>query len=79
MTVTQTADGIVIDVRVTPRSSRSGVAARLFGVPCRAVMIMTGHRNRLKRVRVHGVSASSVRAKLDLDADGGGAAATPDA
>ena len=92
MTITQTADGVVIDVRVTPRSSRSGFAgmrdgtpllrlhappvdgaanaevaeliAALLSVPRSAVTIVTGHRNRLKRVRVHGVSATHVSATL---------------
>ena len=93
MTVTQTADGVTIDVRVTPRSSRSGfvgvrngallfrlhappvdgaanaevvkLVATLLGVPKSAVTIVTGHRNRLKRVRVHGVSATHISATLD--------------
>ena len=82
----------MIDIRVTPRSSRSGFAgmrdgalllrlhappvdgaanaevvdviARLLSVPRSAVAIVTGHRNRLKRVRVHGVSATHVSATL---------------
>jgi len=93
MPITETVDGIVIDVRVTPRSSRSGfmglrdgalllrlhaspvdgaantevvnVIARLLSVPRRAVTIVIGHRNRLKRVRVHGVSAKHVSATLE--------------
>ncbi len=92
MTVTQTADGVVIDVRVTPRSSRSEFAgvrdgallfrlhappvdgaanaevvdliAALLSVPRSAVAIVTGNRNRLKRVRVHGASATHVSATL---------------
>lgn len=38
--------------------------AALLGVPRRAVTIVTGGRNRLKRVRVEGVSAAFVNAKL---------------
>ncbi len=95
MTVTQTADGVVIDVRVTPRSSRSEFAgvrdgvlllrlhappvdgaanaevvklvATLLGVPKSTVTIATGHRSRLKRVCVRGVSANSVRETLGTD------------
>ncbi len=93
MTITETVDGVVIDVRVTPRSSRSEFAGRrdgtlllrlhappvegaanaevvkllatLFGVPRGAVTIATGQRNRLKRVHVHGVSATHIGATLD--------------
>lgn len=99
MTITDTVDGVDIDVRVTPRSSRSGfmglhdgalhlrlhaspvdgaanaevidVIAKLLHMPRRAVTIVTGHRNRMKRVRVVGVSASDVRATLDAGDDGG--------
>jgi uncharacterized protein YggU (UPF0235/DUF167 family) len=39
--------------------------ATLLGVPRRAVTIVTGHRNRLKRVRVQGVSATRVSATLE--------------
>ena len=91
--ITPTPDGVVIDVRVTPRASRSGLAgmrdgvlllrlhappvdgaanaevvdllAKLLGVPRRAVTIVTGGRNRLKRVRVDGVSAELVHTKLE--------------
>ncbi|MDA1185437.1 MAG: DUF167 domain-containing protein [Acidobacteria bacterium] len=98
MAITDTADGVVIDVRVTPRSSRSGLmglrdgvlllrlhappvegaantevvklVATLLGVPKSAVTIATGHRNRLKRVRVQGVSANSVRATLGIGGEG---------
>jgi uncharacterized protein YggU (UPF0235/DUF167 family) len=41
------------------------VIARLLSVPRSAVTIVTGHRNRLKRVRVHGVSATHVSATLE--------------
>ena len=91
--ITPTPDGVVIDVQVAPRASRSGLAgvrggallvrlhappvegavnadlvnllAALLGVPRRAVTIVTGGRNRLKRVRVEGVSAELVHAKLE--------------
>ena len=90
--ITSTPDGVVIDVRVIPRASRSGLAgirgqalllrlhappvdgaanaavvdilAALFEVPRRAVTIVAGGRSRLKRVRVEGVSAEFVSAKL---------------
>ena len=91
--ITPTPDGVVIDVRVAPRASRSGLAgvrdgallvrlhappvegaanaelvnilAALLGVQRRAVTIVTGGRNRLKRVRVEGVSAELAHAKLE--------------
>lgn len=90
--ITATSDGVVIDVRATPRASRSGLAgvrdgalllrlhappvegaaneelvdllATLLGVPRRAITIVTGGRNRLKRVRVEGVSVKFVNARL---------------
>ena len=90
--ITPTPDGVVIDVRVAPRASRSGLAgardgallvrlhappvegaanaelvnllAALLRVPRRAVTIVAGGRNRLKRVRIEGVSAASVNATL---------------
>ena len=90
--ITSTPDGVVLDVRVIPRASRSGLAgvrdgalllrlhappvegaanaevvdllATLLGVPRRAVTIVTGGRNRLKRVRVEGVSAEFVSSRL---------------
>ena len=90
--ITPTPDGVVIDVRVTPRSSRSGLAgvrddvlllrlhappaegaanaevvdffAELLRVPRRDVMIVSGGRNRLKRVRVDGVTATFVNTRL---------------
>ena len=90
--ITPTPDGVVIDVRATPRASRSGLAgvrdgalllrlhappvegaaneelvdllATLLGVPRRAITIVTGGRNRLKRVRVEGVSVKFVNARL---------------
>jgi uncharacterized protein len=40
------------------------VLARLLSVPRSAVTIVTGHRHRLKRVRVHGVSATHVTATI---------------
>ncbi len=92
MRVTQTPDGVTIDVRVTLRSSRSGFAgvrdgtlllrlhappvdgaanaevvdllAKLLKVPRQAVTIVSGNRNRRKRVCVHGVSATQVRTTL---------------
>ena len=91
--ITPTPDGVVIDVRVMPRSSRSGPAgvrdgalllrlhappvdgaanaevvellATLLRVSRRAVSIVSGGRNRLKRVRVEGVSAEFVYMKLE--------------
>ena len=90
--ITPTPDGVVIEVRATPRASRSGLAgvragalllrlhappvesaaneelvdllATLLGVPRRAITIVTGGRNRLKRVRVEGVSVKFVNARL---------------
>ncbi len=90
--ITATSDGVVIDVRATPRASRSGLAgvrdgalllrlhappvegaaneelvdllATLLGLPRRAITIVTGGRNRLKRVRVEGVSVKFVNARL---------------
>ena len=90
--ITPTSDGVVINVRVTPRASRSGLAgvrdgalllrlhappvegaanaelvdllATLLGVPRRAITIVTGGRNRLKRVRIEGVSIKFVNARL---------------
>ena len=90
---TETTDGVTIDVRVTPRSSRSGFAgvrdgallvrlhappvdgaanaelvdllAKLLEVPRNALTILAGNRNRRKRVRVHGVSVTHIRATLD--------------
>ena len=91
--ITPTPDGVVIDVRVTPRWSHSGLAgvrgnalllrlhappvedaanvevvdllARLLGVPRRAVTIVAGDRHRFKRVRIEGVSATLVNARLE--------------
>ena len=96
--LTPTPDGVVIDVRVTPRASRSGFAgvrdgvlllrlhappvegaanaevvdlfAALLGVPRRAVTIVAGGRNRLKRVRVDGVTAKFVNARLEAHNSG---------
>lgn len=90
--ITATSDGVVIDVRATPRASRSELAgvrdgalllrlhappvegaaneelvdllATLLGLPRRAITIVTGGRNRLKRVRVEGVSVKFVNARL---------------
>ena len=90
--ITPTPDGVVIEVRATPRARRSGLAgvrdgalllrlhappvegaaneelvdllATLLGVPRRAITIVTGGRNRLKRVRVEGVSVKFVNARL---------------
>ena len=90
--ITSSPGGVVIDVRVIPRASRSGLAgvrdgalllrlhappvegaaneevveilSRALGVPRRAVTIVTGGRSRLKRVRVEGVSAEFVNARL---------------
>lgn len=98
--ITPTPDGVVIDVRVTPRASRSGLAgvrngalvlrlhappvegaanaevvdllAALFEVPRRAVTIVAGSRNRLKRVRVDGVSTRFVDARLKARGSSGG-------
>ena len=39
--------------------------AKLLGVPRNALTIVTGDRNRSKRVRVHGVSAKHVSATLE--------------
>ena len=92
--ITPTPDGVVIDVRVTPRASRAGLAgvrngalllrlhappvegaanaevvdllAALLEVPRRAVTIVAGNRNRLKRVRIDGVSTCFVDARLKL-------------
>jgi len=85
---------VFIDVRVIPRSSRSGLAGTRGGallvrlnappvegaanaelievlsnvlqVPKRAVTIVSGERNRLKRVRVEGVTEELVRAACQL-------------
>jgi uncharacterized protein (TIGR00251 family) len=38
--------------------------AKRFGVPKRAVEILTGDTSRLKRVRLHGVSAETVAAAV---------------
>ena len=40
--------------------------AKVLGVPKNALTIVTGIRNRLKRVRVHGVSAKQVSATLEV-------------
>ncbi len=91
--VAPTADGVVIDVRVTPRSSTSGldgvhagalrvrlnappvdgaandelvrVMAEAFGVPKRAVSIVSGQSSRSKRVRLSGVDAASAQRRID--------------
>ncbi|HEY5619487.1 MAG TPA: DUF167 domain-containing protein [Vicinamibacterales bacterium] len=85
---------VFIDVKVIPRSSRSGLAGTRGGallvrlnappvegaanaelievlsnvlqVPKRAVTIVSGERNRLKRVRVEGVTEELVRAACQL-------------
>lgn len=44
--------------------------AVLLGVPRRAVTIVSGVRNRLKRVRIEGVSAEFVRSKLPAHGSG---------
>ena len=91
--ITSTPDGVVIDVRVIPRASHSGLAgvrdealllrlhappvegaanaevvdilSTALGVPRRAVTIVSGGRSRRKRVRVEGVSAEFVNARLN--------------
>jgi uncharacterized protein (TIGR00251 family) len=87
--ITSTPDGVLIDVRVTPRASHSrldgahagalrvrlhappvdgaandeliAVMAEAFGVPKRAVAIVSGQDSRSKRVRVSGVSAAAAQ------------------
>lgn len=86
-------DGVDIDVRVTPRASRSGldgvhagalrvrlnappvdgaandelveVMAAVFGIPKRAVSIVSGQSSRTKRVRLSGVDAESARRRIE--------------
>ena len=97
-TITSTPEGVVIDIRVIPRASRSGLAgirndalllrlnaapvdgaantevvdilSDVLGIPRRAVTILAGGRSRLKRVRVEGVSAEFVRARLQAQDPG---------
>ncbi len=93
--ITPTADGVVIDVRVTPRASHSrldgahagvlrvrlhappvdgaandeliALMAEAFGVPKRAVTIVSGHGSRSKRVRLSGLGAESAQRRIDGD------------
>ncbi len=90
--ITPTPDGVVIDVRVTPRASHSrldgahagalrvrlhappvdgaandeliAVMAAAFGVPKRAVAIVSGHGSRSKRVRLSGVGAEAAQQRI---------------
>jgi len=44
----------------------SQLFAKTFGIPKRSVEILTGDTARLKRVKLHGVSAGAVAAALSL-------------
>ena len=41
--------------------------AKAFGLPKRSVEILTGETSRLKRIKLHGVSAATVTAHLSLE------------
>jgi len=85
---------VFIDVKVTPRAARSGIAgtrdgvllvrisappvegaanaelvevlSRALRVPKRAISIVSGERNRFKRVRIEGVTEEVLRAACQL-------------
>jgi len=74
-------DSILIRLAAPPVDGAANDAlvaflADVFGVPRRAVGILSGERGRQKRVVIAGVTAAQVRALLG-DASGSGAASGP--
>jgi len=95
---TDVPGGVVLSVRVIPRSGRAGLAgardgallvrltappvegaanaelieilADAIGVPKRAISIASGERGRSKRVKVDGVTAALVNARLERHGSG---------